>query len=98
MALDFPVITICGSMRYFEQMLEAAKNYTQNGWIVLMPFDASYTGGVMSDGTKIMLDKMHLAKIEMSVAILVVGSHRGESTTREISYAESRNKVLMIWP
>lgn len=94
----FPVITICGSMRYFDQMMEAANEYTKLGWIVLMPFVAYIKPGEQENNpVKEMLDEMHFAKIDMSEAILVVGSYRGHSTTREIEYARECRVDVMEW-
>jgi hypothetical protein len=91
---EFPVITICGSMRYYDQMIGAAQALTANGWIVLCPFVADYANGIASDAQKEMLDAMHFAKIEMASAILVIGIHRGMSTIKEIGYAESAGKLV----
>jgi hypothetical protein len=87
----FPVITICGSMRYFAEMLTHARLMTRQGYIVLMPFDGVYAGGMPGDSVKEMLDRMHLAKIDMSAEVHVIGSHIGESTSAEIKYTESRS-------
>jgi hypothetical protein len=84
---QFPIVTICGSMRYYHEMLIQAKQWSRDGWIVLMPFDVSYMGGAPSDDTKAMLDDMHYTKMSMSELILIVGDHIGESTTNEIRYA-----------
>jgi hypothetical protein len=89
---EFPVITICGSMRFQESMREAAEILTLNGYIVLMPFVATYAGGVPSDAQKEYLDRLHFAKIEMSSAILVVGDYIGISTKKEIAIAEYTGK------
>jgi len=91
---NFPIITVCGSMRYYVRMLSAAEEFSRMGYIVLMPFVADFIGdpGKDKDNTGIMLDEMHMAKIDMSDFILVVGEHRGESTTREIKYAEANGK------
>lgn len=87
----FEIVTICGSMRHYEQMLVLAQELTGDGYIVLMPFVADYVGDKPSDATKVMLDEMHLAKMGMSNAVYVVGMHRGESTKREIQWAEARS-------
>lgn len=86
---QFPILTICGSMRYYHEMLIQAKVWSRKGWIVLMPFDVSYMGGAPGDDTKAMLDDMHLTKMSMSEKILVVGQYIGESTANEILYAET---------
>ena len=91
MSTTFDIVTICGSMRYFEEMIVLAQELTANGYIVLMPFVAKYANGQPSTAQKEMLDDMHLAKMSLSNAIFVVGAHRGESTKREILWAEDRS-------
>jgi len=96
-ATQFPVVAICGSMRYFDDMLILAKTLTGQGFIVLMPFVADYIGGKPADEMKEMLDDMHFTKISMSQAIYVVGSHRGESTCQEIDYAKDHGIEVRYW-
>ena len=47
---------------------------------------------VWAEGTKTMLDDMHLRKIDMADEIYVinVGGYIGQSTRNEIAYAQSR--------
>src|SRR5437764_11642300 len=74
--MDNPrIVTICGSMRFYQEMLAHASKLTIEGVIVLMPFVASETGWIKS-----MLDELHRQKIAMSHAILVVnpGGYIGE--------------------
>lgn len=92
---EFPVITICGSMRYFQEMREAAERYTGMGYIVLMPFVTVVTNTKELAEQKEMLDKMHFEKIRMASAILVIGEHRGESTLREIAFAINAGKQVL---
>lgn len=89
----FPIVTICGSMRYYESMLNYANVYTSAGWIVLMPFVTTE-----ADSLKSMLDSMHKYKIELSDTIIVVGKHRGESTTNEINHAKILGKSIIYHP
>ena len=51
---------------------------------------------VWSEGTKEMLDDMHKRKIDMADEIYVinVGGYIGESTRREIAYAEKTGKKV----
>ena len=51
---------------------------------------------VWKPGTKEMLDKMHLQKIDMADEIFVinVGGYIGESTRREIAHAEQTGKPV----
>lgn len=90
----FRIVTICGSMRYSQQMIKLAIELSMNGDIVLMPFVSNWAGGKPADETKHMLDRMHLVKIDMSDCIYVVGSYRGESTTREMEYARKTGKLI----
>lgn len=94
----FPVVTICGSMRFYDQMLQVAEELTGAGTIVLMPF-VYHNGGVKlpGDARGEMLDRMHLAKIDLSEEIIVCTSYTGyvgESTAREIEYARSTGKTV----
>lgn len=93
---NYKVTTICGSMRYFERMMQTAHDLTEQGWIVLMPL-VHVIGPEAQDASpiKAMLDDMHFAKIDMSDAIHVVGTYRGKSTTREIEYAQEMGKEVI---
>jgi hypothetical protein len=101
---QFPIVTICGSMRFYPEMLEVAKGLTSEGWIVLMPHE-NYNNGVKVPGDKHadMLDDMHKTKISMSERICVVASgkadifHVGESTTDEIHYAKDHQIEVFYW-
>ena len=91
----FEVVTICGSMRYFDRMIEVANTLSAEGKIVLMPFVAVIKPEDQENNPlKKMLDRMHFAKIDMSSAIVVVGDYTGFSTNREIEYAESTGKEI----
>jgi|ERR1039458_7740630 hypothetical protein len=99
MSAEYPVTTICGSMRFYDEMLKVAAILTADGYIVLMPFVSSYMGGKESDEQKKMLDEMHKVKIDMSQSITVVGwrVHLGESTKEEIEYAKATEKDIALW-
>jgi hypothetical protein len=78
-------------------MIKVAEKETASGRIILMPFVADYIGGAPADARKLMLDEMHKAKIDMSDAIIVVGTHIGESTLGEIRYAIRTGKTVLFW-
>ena len=94
----YNVITLCGSTKFKEQYLEAQKRLTLEGNIVVSVglFGHSGDAEVWTEGTKAMLDDMHLRKIDMADEIFVinVGGYIGESTKREIQYALDRRKVV----
>jgi hypothetical protein len=85
------VITICGSMRFYEIMLKLAGKLTENGNIVLMPFATK--NGLNDD----MLDRLHAAKIDLSdiVYIVAINQYIGFSTKKEIVYAKALGKQVM---
>lgn len=86
------VTTLCGSMRFFDKMLEIAGQLTLEDEIVLAPFVAVWGDGQTSV-EKRSLDALHFAKIRMSDSIFVVnvGGYIGESTQREILYAKAND-------
>ena len=94
----YKVITLCGSTKFKEQYLEAQKRLTLEGNIVISVglFGHSGDDEVWSEGTKAMLDDMHLRKIDMADEIFVinVGGYIGESTRREIAYAKNTGKSV----
>ena len=81
---NYKVVTLCGSTRFKEQYMEVQKRLTSGDEEVWKP------------GTKEMLDDMHLRKIDMADEIFVinVGGYIGESTKREIAYAEKTGKKV----
>ena len=94
----YKVITLCGSTKFKEQYLEAQKRLTLEGNIVISVglFGHSGDDEVWTEGTKAMLDDMHLRKIDMADEIFVinVGGYVGESTRREIEYALKNGKAV----
>lgn len=94
----FKVITLCGSTRFKEEFLEAQKRLTLEGNIVISVGLFGHSGDdvVWTEGVKDMLDRQHLAKIDLADEIYVinVGGYIGDSTRREIAYAEYKGKSI----
>lgn len=94
----FKIVTLCGSTRFKEQFFEVQKKLTLKGYIVISVglFGHSGDDEVWTEGTKEMLDKMHLSKIDLADEIFVinVNGYIGESTKREIEYAKSTGKIV----
>lgn len=94
----FKVITLCGSTRFKDEFLEAQKRLTLEGNVVISVglFGHSGDDEVWTEGVKDMLDRQHLAKIDLADEIFVVnvGGYIGESTRREIAYADYRGKSI----
>lgn len=87
------IITLCGSTRFKDYFYEAAHDLTLQGWIVLMPGVFGHSGDEISESEKQKLDELHLEKIRLSNAIFIlnIGGYIGDSTKREIAFAESHN-------
>ena len=98
MIQNYKIVTLCGSTRFKKQFLEVQKRLTLEGYIVISVglFGHSGDNEVWQPGTKEMLDDMHLRKIDLADEIFVinVGGYIGESTRREITYAEKTGKKV----
>ena len=94
----YKVITLCGSTRFKDAFIEAQKQLTLEGNIVISVglFGHSGDAEVWDEGTKEMLDDMHKRKIDMADGIYVinVGGYIGTSTRSEIEYARSQGKGI----
>lgn len=82
------IVCICGSARFVTEMRAANRDLTFAGVIVVAPGEADE---VVTDEQKAALDALHLRKIDLADRVLVVnpGGYVGESTRREIAYAEA---------
>ena len=98
MVNGFKVITLCGSTRFKDEFLEAQKRLTLEGNVVITVGLFGHSGDdvVWTEGVKDMLDRQHLAKIDLADEIFVinVGGYIGDSTRREIAYAEFKGKAI----
>ena len=101
----YKVVTLCGSTRFREQFMQAQKDLTLQGYIVISVGLYGHAGDQevwenMDEGTltktKEMLDDMHKRKIDMADEIFVVnvGGYVGDSTKSEIKYAHENGKVV----
>ena len=103
--MKYKVVTLCGSSRFQEDFLRLQKELTLTGNVVLsLPFFSHVDGKELFNRTstenfgflKKMLDEMHRQKIDMADEIFVVNvdGYVGESTKKEIEYAQSQNKPI----
>ena len=101
----YKVITLCGSTKFKNEFMEAQKDLTLKGNIVISVGLFGHSGDNevwenMDEGTltktKEMLDDMHKRKIDLSDEIFVinVGGYIGESTKSEIEYAKATGKKV----
>ena len=94
----YKIITLCGSTRFKDAFLQAQKRLTLEGNIVISVglFGHSGDNEVWTEGTKEMLDDMHLRKIDLAdeVFVINVGGYIGSSTQAEIAYAKRTGKPV----
>ena len=93
------VITICGSLKYQNIMMEEAQKLTMEGNCVLTPTYPTIKDYKISQEEMNNLKESHLKRIELSDAIYVlnVDNYIGESTSIEIDYASSLNKEIIYY-
>ncbi|OKI47290.1 hypothetical protein [Micromonospora sp. CB01531] len=97
--LDTPsrtrVVVLCGSTRFKDDFERVNRSLTLGGHIVLAPGVFGHADGIeLSEASKEALDELHLRKIDMADEVIVVnpGGYIGDSTRREIAYAEQIGK------
>ncbi|HMT87963.1 MAG TPA: hypothetical protein PKE40_16615, partial [Arachnia sp.] len=90
------VVCLCGSTRFSDEMADANRRLTLAGAVVLAPAVFQHRGDVVTEDQKRGLGALHLKKIDLADAVLVVdpGGYVGESTSREIDYARSAGKPV----
>lgn len=92
----FKVITLCGSTRFKEHFLEVQKKLTLEGNIVISVgmFGHADDEEALQYEVKAMLDRQHLAKIDLADEIFVINvdNYIGDSTRKEIEYAKAKGK------
>ena len=98
------IVTLCGSTKFKDEFTKAQLEETLKGKIVLtigcnMKSDKDIFGMLTDAALRVIkarLDVLHFAKIDLSDEFLVlnVGGYIGESTEREIIYAEMRGKEI----
>jgi hypothetical protein len=90
------IVCICGSTRFRNEMTNANRRLTLGGNIVVAPGVFGHSGDTITDEQKVELDALHLRKIDLAHSIYVVnpGGYIGESTRREIAYANRIGKHI----
>lgn len=94
------IITVCGSYKFKNEMVEITEKMTLKGNCVLTPNELTQTDkDAYTKDEILMIDKMHKEKIKISDAILVVNvnGYIGNSTKSEIEYAKSLNKEIIYY-
>ena len=86
------VITVCGSIRFYKEMIEITEKMELQGNCMLVPIynPNRPNKDAFTEEETLMLDKMHKEKIKLADAILVVNvnDYIGSSTKSEIEFAK----------
>ena len=95
------IVCICGSTRFVDEMRAANRDLTFAGVIVVAPgvflrAEDLEANEFITDEQKTALGALHLRKIDLADRVLVVnpGGYIGESTSREIAYAQATGKPI----
>ena len=94
------IITVCGSLRFKQEMIEISEKMELQGNCMLTPiYPTKSDKDAYTEDEVLMLDKMHKEKIKLSDAILVVNvnNYIGNSTKSEIEFAKSLNKEIIYY-
>ncbi|HZW54986.1 MAG TPA: hypothetical protein VFF30_01720 [Nitrososphaerales archaeon] len=98
------IVTLCGSTRFRREYEEVNRVLELSDWVVLTVASYYHSERSLSLRRWILknkrnLDRLHLAKVELSQAIVVidVGGYVGKSTSAEIKHAKQRDKPIYYW-
>jgi hypothetical protein len=101
------IVCLCGSTRFWRLFQQAGLRETMAGKIVLSIGAASGTddehfGNLPQaeyDRIKTILDDLHMRKIDLADEVLILNheGYIGESTARELAYAQQLGKVVRYW-
>ncbi len=89
------IVTICGSMKFKEKMIEIVKDLEiKDKYVVIQ---CIYSNDKFSDNEQSILADLHYKKIDISDAIYVVNvdGYIGSSTGKEVEYAKKLGKEIM---
>lgn len=90
------IITICGSTRFKDQILEVAEGLTLDGHIVMMPTVFRHDDPNLTTEMRIRLENQHREMINKSDAIFVVNVDKyiGEATYSMLDWATRMKKEV----
>ncbi len=94
------IITICGSLRFKDEIMKLAEKITLQGNCVLnMIIPTNPDINAYTDEDKNIFGAMHKERIKISDTVLVVNidNYIGSSTKGEIEFAKSLNKEIIYY-
>ena len=93
------VITICGSLKFQDEIMKVAKKMALDGNCILTPTYLELENIQITEEQLTKLKEAHFKRIELSDAILVVNinNYIGNSTSLEIEYAKKLKKEIIYY-
>lgn len=93
------VITVCGSLKFQNEIMEVAEKLNKTGVCVLTPVYPYNKELKLSDIDIDNMKKAHLKRIELADSIFVVNvnGYIGESTKKEIEFAKEKGKDIIYY-
>lgn len=94
------IITVCGSLKFKNEMIEVAEKMELRGNCILVPiYPTNPDKDAYTDKEADILGQMHKERIKLADAILVVNvnNYIGSSTKSEIEYAKKLNKEIIYY-
>ena len=95
------IITVCGSLRFYKEMMEVTEKMELEGNCMLVPIynPSRPSKDDFTEEEALMLDKMHKERIKLADAILVVNvdGYIGNGTSKEIDFAKALNKEIIYY-
>lgn len=93
------VITLCGSLKFKNEMMTVAEKMALEGYCILTPVYPVSENMERTEEQLIKLKEAHFKRIELSDAIIVVNinNYIGESTNLEIDYAKKLGKEIIYY-
>ena len=93
------IVTICGSMKFMNEMMIVAQKLAFQGYCVLTPIYPVIQNIEITEKKLCFLKDAHFKKIDLSDLIYVIDKdgYIGESTRLEIEYAKSLGKDIVYY-
>jgi dienelactone hydrolase len=90
------IVCLCGSTRFAQEIRAVNRDLTLAGTIVVAPAVFEHAREQITEEQKAALGALHFAKIDLADRVMVVnpGGYIGESTRREIHYAQQTGKPV----
>ena len=91
------ILTVCGSLKYQDEMMRIAEEKSLEGFCVLTPVFPVIKDIKITEAQLAGLKEAHRKRIELSDSVLIVNPNNyiGESTKSEIEYATELGKEVL---